>query len=395
MSDRLRERLTLWGLLVALAGVGSGMALAWGGVLLLQGRPPAPPTSPPSRAVLPPVRLLSQGVPVRASTGQESAAFTVDGQWRTWTGWRPDPPTEAAPQWLALDLGVGPGEILLLWNAGNNTNYDETRFGGLGAYAVQTSADSTDGADGAWLDAVVVPTNTVRTRAHRLPFSGRRWVRLRVTRLPPGAESVALDEVAVYDATRGVRESWIFLGDSLTALAFDRAATRGPAFADVLQAAQPATVPAMLNAGISGDTSVDGLRRIDELLARNPDFHYWVLAYGTNDVLSDPDATQTAAFIRRVGMMAARIKAAGHVPILSLIPYSRDPRRGAIPWYNAELRQLAAAGNLALGPDLYAYFRDHPTALSADGVHPTDTGAQALNRLWAEWRLNGAMRNEE
>ena len=48
---------------------------------------------------------------------------------------------------------------------------------------------------------------------------------------------------------------------------------------------------------------------------------------------------------------------------------------------------------LALGPDLYSYFRDHPTALSADGVHPTDAGAQAINNLWAEWRLNG--RNEE
>lgn len=392
MRALLRERLNLGVLLVALAGVGTGVALAWGGVLWLRDGPPVTPAPLSHPAALPPLRLLSQGVPVRASSGQESAAFAVDGQWRTWAGWRPDPPTEAAPQWLALDLGVGPGEILLLWNAGNNTSYDETRFGGLGAYEVQTSADSTDGADGAWAGAVVVPTNTVRTRAHRLPFSGQRWVRLLVKQLAPGAEEAALDEVAVYDATRGVRESWIFLGDSITALAFDRAAPRGPAFADLIQAAQPATVPAMLNAGIPGDTAADGLRRIDDLLARNPDFHYWVLAYGTNDVLADPDASQAEAFIRRVGAMAERIKAAGHVPILSLIPASTDPRRGAIPWYNAALRELAATGNLALGPDLYAYFRDHPAALSADGVHPTDAGDQAINRLWAEWRLNG--RNE-
>ena len=388
----MRERLTWGALLVALAGLGAGVALAWGGVLALRGGPPAPPAPPPGAAILPPLRLLSLGVPVRASSGQ--AAVTVDGQWRTWAGWRPDPPTAAAPQWLALDLGRGPGEILLLWNAGNNINYDETRYGGLGAYEVQTSADSTDGADGGWISAVVVPTNTVRTRSHRLPFSGQRWVRLWVTALPPEAESAALDEVAVYDATRGVRESWIFLGDSITALALDRAAPRGPAFADLIQAARPATVPAMINAGRGSATAADGLRQIDALLARHPDFHYWVLAYGTNDVLSDPDATQTAAFIRRVGTMAARIKAAGHVPILSLIPYSRDPRRGAIPQYNAALRDLAAGSGLALGPDLYTYFRSHPAALSADGVHPTDAGAQAINRLWAEWRLNEVMSDE-
>src|SRR5205085_11040942 len=95
-----------------------------------------------------PLRLLSLGVPVRASSGLEGAGAVVDGQWRTFAGWRPRTPTAATPQWLALDVGPGPAQVLLLWNAGNNTNYNETRYGGLGSYAIETSANSQDGADG-------------------------------------------------------------------------------------------------------------------------------------------------------------------------------------------------------------------------------------------------------
>ena len=243
---------------------------------------------------------------VRASSGEASAAAVADGVWRSWPGWRPVVPTAAAPQWLALDLGrAAPATILLLWNAGNNTNYNETRYGGLGSYTVETSADSTDGGDGTWTQAVAVSGNTVRTRAHRVPFAGQRWVRLRVTALAPGADQAALDEVAVYDAA-GLDESWIFLGDSVTALAFDRAPERGPAFANLVHAAHPASDPITLDAGVNGETSTEALARLDGRLAWNPDFHFWVLGYGTNDVPSDPSGVAAAAFAGRIGRLAGR-----------------------------------------------------------------------------------------
>ena len=116
------------------------------------------------------------------------------------------------------------------------------------------------------------------------------------------------------------------------------------------------------------------LARLDSLLALNPDFHYWVLSYGTNDVTSDPSGAGADVFALRMGAMAARIQSAGHVPLLVHIPYSRDPNRQAIPQYNAALDRLAAQKHLLLGPDLYAYFAAHPDLLSADGVHPTDAG---------------------
>lgn len=394
----MRERLTLRAALQALAGLAVGLGLAWlaleggrpGGPLLPPG--PTPTVTPTSFLPAPfPTRLLSLGAPVRASSGEASAAAVADGVWRTWAGWRPTRPTPAAPQWLALDLGrAAPAAILLLWNAGNNTNYNETRYGGLGSYTVETSADSSDGLNGTWTPAATVSGNTVRTRAHRVPFAGQRWVRLWVTALAPGAPAAALDEVAVYDAAAGLDESWLFLGDSLTALAFDRAPERGPAFADLIHTARPESNPITLDAGVNGETSAEALARLDGRLAGNPDFHFWVIGYGTNDVTADPSGHAAVAFAGRLGRLAAQIQAAGHVPVVAPIPYSRDPDHAAIPQYNAALLAMADSQGLLVGPDLYAYFAAHPDQLAPDGVHPTDAGSAAINRLWAEWRLKTA-----
>lgn len=394
----MRERLTLRAALQALAGLVVGLGLGW---LALNAaslvgpvvRPGPTPTATPTSSLPDPFpsRLLSLGVPVRASSGEASAGAVVDGVWRTWAGWRPVTPAAAAPQWLALDLGrPAPAAILLLWNAGNNTSYTETRYGGLGSYTVETSADSTTGGDGTWTPVAAASDNRVRTRAHRVPFAGQRWVRLRVTALAPEATEAALDEVAVYDAA-GLDESWIFLGDSVTALAFDRAAERGPSFADLVRARYPPSEPITLDAGVSGETSAQALARLDQCLAANPDFHFWVIGYGTNDVPSDPSGAAAAAFAGRIGRMAARIQAAGHVPVVVPIPYSRDPAHAAIPAYNAALLALADSQGLLVGPDLYAYFAAHPDQLAPDGIHPTDAGNAAINRLWADWRLTPAL----
>jgi acyl-CoA thioesterase I len=40
------------------------------------------------------------------------------------------------------------------------------------------------------------------------------------------------------------------------------------------------------------------------------------------------------------------------------------------------------ANGLIPGPDLYAWFLAHPEQLR-DGLHPTDAGIVAINRLWA------------
>ena len=47
------------------------------------------------------------------------------------------------------------------------------------------------------------------------------------------------------------------------------------------------------------------------------------------------------------------------------------------------IAELTAQNDLLPGPDLYAWFAAHPEQLR-DGIHPTDAGILAINRLWAE-----------
>ena len=264
MRALLRERFTLPALLWALAGLGGGLGLGWLLLTLLGAAltPPVPRSAPAARHARSP-RARAPGSPLPECApahlvGRGFGRAAVDGQWRTFAGWRPVTPTLTLPQWLALDLGAGPSQVFVLWNAGNNTDYNETRYGGLGAYTLETSADSRSGLDGTWTPAVTVIDNTVRTRGHTIPFAGQRWLRLTTTALAPGATEAALDEVAVYDVSKGLGESWLFMGDSITALAFDRAATRSPGFADLVQQGAPATTPITLDAGVTGDTSTAG-----------------------------------------------------------------------------------------------------------------------------------------
>jgi len=46
--------------------------------------------------------------------------------------------------------------------------------------------------------------------------------------------------------------------------------------------------------------------------------------------------------------------------------------------------EVTARNGLPSGPDLCTWFSAHPDELREDGVHPTDAGAQSINRLWYE-----------
>ena len=74
------------------------------------------------------------------------------------------------------------------------------------------------------------------------------------------------------------------MGDSITAFAYDRAVRHQPSFAAAINTATAkAYMPAMINGGIGGEKSTDGLARLADTLALNPDYHFFVLGYGTND----------------------------------------------------------------------------------------------------------------
>lgn len=296
-----------------------------------------------------------------------------------WTAGRPVP---EKPAWVAIDVGVGPHALLLNWCSSGSFNYEETDYGSPGAYRIETSADSTDGANGSWRLAADVVVVSVHGQAKTFEFTGQRWVKFVVTRTPdPSPNGVQVSEIDLHDVSSGAKDTWFFLGDSITAMAFSRTPEHQPSFAAWVQKRHPGYFPAMIDGGTGGDKSDQGAAHIDDWLAKNRDVHFWAVAYGTNDAAGN--TRDTMHFRANMQRIVERIREAGRVPILASIPFATDGQHREIPEFNRVIEELRSIYGLPRGPDLYAWFLAHPDQLR-DGVHPTDQGVVAINRLWAE-----------
>ena len=144
---------------------------------------------------------------------------------------------------------------------------------------------------------------------------------------------------------------------------------------------RPGFFPAMIDGGTGGDKSDEGAAHVGDWLARNPDIHFWAIAYGTNDAAGN--ASDTTQFRTNMQTIVDRVRAAGRVPILATIPFASDDQHRNIPAFNRVVDELRAGSSLPAGPDLYGWFAAHPDEL-LDGVHPNDRGIVSMNRLWGE-----------
>ncbi|MEO7142489.1 MAG: arylesterase [Bryobacteraceae bacterium] len=163
-------------------------------------------------------------------------------------------------------------------------------------------------------------------------------------------------------------------GDSLTA---GFGADPGKSYPDFLQKEIDIRGLAwrVVNAGVSGDTTTDGLARTAEVLAFHP--HIVILEFGGNDglrglPLSTPreNLDRIIVALRNAG---ARVVLAG----MTLPPnYGSDYIRPFEQLY----KDLAAKYKLPLIPFLLAGVGAHPNLMQRDGLHPTAEG----NRIVAQ-----------
>ena len=353
---------------------------------------------PPALMVQHPNPIISRGKPVFSSPANGAAVINTayhNG------GWTAPNPTAAAPAWIAIQLGAGPTRILVSWDDGGTYNYEDpasvTVYGLPADYHFEVSADSTDGTDGTWTMAgTPVTGNTVRTRAQSFDFAGKSWVKMVITAKPANESSngVQIGEIDVHDLSATPTglpdDTWFFMGDSISAFAYDRAAAHQPSFAAAVHTASPTFFPAMINGGIGGEKTTDGLARLADALTRNPDYRFFVLGYGTNDAAGGQ--IPVATFETNLQTMIDMVKAAGHEPIVPHIPYAGDGSHGSIPAYDAVIDMLTRTNDLQVGPDFYGYFMQHTdqftcppcTNRSTDNLHPNDDGLAAINQLWAD-----------
>ena len=307
----------------------------------------------------------------------------TDGHYANWGFWRTS--LTKLPAWCALDVGTGPDAVLVVWNSG--TVFDYLSPSGIepADYTIEVSGNSTNGSDGTWQTVAAVTGNTARTREHLVPFAGKSWVKITVTRGQAEASQpyVAIDELSVYDVSRGLDDTYLFAGDVLTTMAYDQADADRPSFSDLVHNAQPSRFPPMLDAGMSIWSSDTAVQQLDTLLTLNPDMHYWLLGFGTIDALNGASPDH---FRQNLQTLVTRIQAAGHVPVLARIPPMTPPEGASdaeVQALNAVIDQVTADNHLIAGPDLYALFKANMGAyLSHDGIHPTTAGIVAMNAAW-------------
>ncbi|OLD40033.1 MAG: arylesterase [Candidatus Rokubacteria bacterium 13_1_40CM_2_68_8] len=134
----------------------------------------------------------------------------------------------------------------------------------------------------------------------------------------------------------------------------------------------------VINAGVSGDTTAGGLRRVDWVLHASPAIV--IVALGANDGLrgQSPHAMRAnlEAIVRRLQAAGARVLLAGmRVP----------PNYGAeyTTQFQAVFPAVARSAKVALMPFLLDGVAADPRLNQPDGIHPTAAGHQVIaDRLW-------------
>lgn len=128
-----------------------------------------------------------------------------------------------------------------------------------------------------------------------------------------------------------------------------------------------------INAGVSGDTSADGLSRIDWSLADHPDAA--ILELGSNDALRGLDPAQTE---KNIAAILAKLDAA-HVPALLL--GMKAPRNLGLAYeeaFNAIYPKLARQYHVMLYPFVLQGVALNPKLNQADGIHPNPAGVKVI-----------------
>ena len=180
---------------------------------------------------------------------------------------------------------------------------------------------------------------------------------------PPEAKGTAEPEPPVQSVPRVV-----FLGDSLTAGYTLEEAEAFPAQVEILLEEAGFDLE-VVNAGVSGDTSAGGLRRLSWLLRQDPDL--LVVELGANDGLRGLPLESTEENLRQIVEEAQG--AGARVLLLGMmIPpnYGPDYSRGFADLFP----RLAEEKGVGLVPFLLEGVAGDPELNLPDGIHPTAEG---------------------
>ena len=127
------------------------------------------------------------------------------------------------------------------------------------------------------------------------------------------------------------------------------------------------------NAGVSGETTKDGLARLPRVIARRPQLV--VLEFGGNDGLRGLPTQETQT---NLATMIERLQSARITVALAGITLPPSYGGAYISRFNAMYPALASRYHVPLLPMILTNVYNVPGSMQGDGVHPTAQGAEQV-----------------
>jgi acyl-CoA thioesterase-1 len=131
----------------------------------------------------------------------------------------------------------------------------------------------------------------------------------------------------------------------------------------------------VINAGVSGDTSADGLARLDWALAEPVDGA--IVELGSNDALRGLDVPQTRSNLDAV---LAKLKARGVAVLLTGMKSPRNLGPEYVAAFDAVYPELAKKHRVLFYPFFLEGVAANLKLNQADGIHPNEQGTQVIVR---------------
>lgn len=125
----------------------------------------------------------------------------------------------------------------------------------------------------------------------------------------------------------------------------------------------------VINAGVSGETTAGGVRRVSWILKSRP--RLVILELGANDGLRGLTVEQTGANLEQI---IVALKQAGVIVVLAGMKLPPNYGADYTSRFEAMYRELAARHHLAFIPFFLADVGGQADLNQADGIHPTGQG---------------------
>lgn len=129
----------------------------------------------------------------------------------------------------------------------------------------------------------------------------------------------------------------------------------------------------VVNAGVSGDTTAGGLRRLDWILRSDPELV--ILELGANDGLRGLNLEQTRTNLKQI---IERLKASGTTVLLTGMKLPPNYGSDYTSRFESMYEELAADYKLPFYPFFLEGVAAKPSLNQADGIHPTGEGYRII-----------------